>query len=122
MRALFCAAADVLQTMHVILLHSGMVGTYADPTYHLACLLAAAGKCLLAAWWLIQFSLAYLVLLMTLAGHDLDHGGLTKCADRAALPQTLISIPTLELLFQTAPSSLSRSDFIVTTEDELAVL
>ncbi len=40
-------AADVLQTMHVILLRSGFVGTYADPLVHLACLLAAAGGCLL---------------------------------------------------------------------------
>jgi hypothetical protein len=38
-------AADVLQTMHVLLLRSGMVGAYADPLTHLACLLAAAGVC-----------------------------------------------------------------------------
>jgi hypothetical protein len=37
-------AADVLQTMHVLLLRSGMVGAYADPLTHLACLLAASGK------------------------------------------------------------------------------
>ncbi len=36
-------AADVLQTMHVILQRSGMIGPYADPLTHLACLLAAAG-------------------------------------------------------------------------------
>jgi hypothetical protein len=39
-------AADVLQTMHVLLLRSGMVGAYADPLTHLACLLAAAGMVL----------------------------------------------------------------------------
>ncbi len=36
-------AADVLQTMHVLLQRTGMVGTYTEPLTHLACLLAAAG-------------------------------------------------------------------------------
>ncbi len=34
-------AADVLQTLHVVLHSSGMVGTYADPLTLLACYLAA---------------------------------------------------------------------------------
>jgi hypothetical protein len=47
-------AADVVQTMHVVLLKSGMAGSaYADPVTHLGCLLAAAV-------------------------HDLQHAGLTK--------------------------------------------
>ncbi|KAJ9516140.1 hypothetical protein QJQ45_024568, partial [Haematococcus lacustris] len=46
-------AADVLQTMHVVLQRSGMLPRYADPLTHLACLLAAAV-------------------------HDLEHVGLTN--------------------------------------------
>ncbi len=35
-------AADVLQTLHVLLLQGGLVGSgYCDPLTHLACLLAA---------------------------------------------------------------------------------
>ncbi|GFH25584.1 PDEase domain-containing protein, partial [Haematococcus lacustris] len=46
-------AADVLQTMHVVIQRSGMLPRYADPLTHLACLLAAAV-------------------------HDLEHVGLTN--------------------------------------------
>ncbi len=70
-------AADVMQTMHVLLQRSGMIGSYTEPLTHLACLLAAAGegRALAPPTAAAHPDINSCTTAAYATGHDLDHGG-----------------------------------------------